>query len=73
MVHTHKLVLPMKQTKESMSRSTPCSLRASVSFPPETYRTIEDIAKQNKVSVAWVIRDAVEEYVSDQWPLFGQR
>jgi metal-responsive CopG/Arc/MetJ family transcriptional regulator len=43
--------------------------RASISFPPELYRTLEEIAKQKKVSVAWVVRDATEKYVADQWPL----
>jgi metal-responsive CopG/Arc/MetJ family transcriptional regulator len=45
-------------------------LRASVSFPPDLYRTLEEIAKQKKVSIAWVVRDAAEKYVADQWPLF---
>ena len=49
--------------------STPPALRASVSFPPELYRTLEDIAKQKKVSIAWVVRDAAERYVADQRPL----
>lgn len=44
--------------------------RASITFPPDLYRTLEQIAKQKKVSVAWVVRDAAEKYVSDQWPLF---
>lgn len=44
--------------------------RASVSFPPELYKTLEQIAKQKKVSIAWVVRDAAEKYVADQWPLF---
>lgn len=44
-------------------------LRASISFPTELYRTLEQIAKQKKVSVAWVVREASEEYVASQWPL----
>lgn len=50
----------------------PKPTRASVSLSPETYRTLQDIAKQKKVSVAWVIRDAAERYVAEQWPLFGK-
>jgi len=46
--------------------------RASVSFPSEIYRTLEQIAKQKKVSVAWVVREAAEKYVSDMWPLLSQ-
>lgn len=48
------------------------ALRASVSFPPDLYRTLEQIAKQKKVSVAWVVRDAAEKYVADQWPLLAE-
>ncbi len=51
----------------------PAALRASVSFPPDLYRTLEQIAKQKKVSIAWVIRDAAEKYVADKWPLLNQR
>jgi metal-responsive CopG/Arc/MetJ family transcriptional regulator len=46
------------------------AVRASISFPSELYRTLEEIARQKKVSIAWVVRDAVEQYVSDRWPLF---
>ncbi|HEV2224514.1 MAG TPA: CopG family transcriptional regulator [Candidatus Acidoferrales bacterium] len=45
--------------------------RASVSFPPEVYKTLENLAKKKKVSIAWIVREAVEKYVADQWPLFG--
>jgi len=47
--------------------------RASVTFPPDLYRTLEQIAKQKKVSVAWIVRDAAEKYVADQWPLLEKR
>lgn len=46
--------------------------RASITFPPELYETLEAIAKSKKVSVAWVVRDAAEKYVADQWPLIGR-
>lgn len=46
------------------------SVRASISFPSELYRTLEQIAREKKVSLAWVVRDAAEQYVSDKWPLF---
>ncbi len=47
--------------------------RASASLPPDIYKTLQDIAKQKKVSVAWVIRDAAEKYVAEQWPLFQRQ
>ena len=49
----------------------PKTLRASVSFPRELYATLERIAKEKKVSVAWIVRDAAEKYVGEQWPLFA--
>lgn len=47
------------------------SIRATISFPPELYKTLEEIAKQKKVSLAWVVRDATERYVADKWPLLA--
>jgi Ribbon-helix-helix protein, copG family len=51
--------------RPSKARST----RASVSFPEDLYAILEQIANEKKVSIAWVIRDAAEKYVSNQWPL----
>lgn len=44
--------------------------RASVTFPADLYAELERIAVDNKVSVAWVVRDAVEKYVEARYPLF---
>lgn len=44
--------------------------RASISFPAAVYEELERIASAKKVSLAWVIREAAEKYVADQWPLF---
>lgn len=38
--------------------------RASVSFPSELYESLEEIARQKKVSLAWVIREAAERYAA---------
>ena len=51
----------------------PKSARASVSFPPEVYEELEKLAAAKKVSLAWVVREAAEKYVADQWPLFNAR
>jgi metal-responsive CopG/Arc/MetJ family transcriptional regulator len=48
------------------------SLRLSVTLPSETYASLERIAKKKKVSLAWVVRDATEKYVSDELPLFRE-
>ena len=46
--------------------------RASVTFPPKLYRTLETLAKEKKVSIAWVVREAAERYVADQSPHSGK-
>lgn len=56
-----------------MKTESTASVRASVSFPPELYQTLEEIAKQKKVSLAWVVRDAAEQYVAGKWPLLVKR
>lgn len=47
------------------------AIRASVSFPPDIYHVLEDIAQKKKVSMAWVVREAVDKYIADKWPLFS--
>jgi predicted transcriptional regulator len=42
------------------------SIRASISFPPDIYEVLEQLARQKKVSLAWIVRDAVEQYVAEQ-------
>lgn len=56
-----------------MSRklSSEPTTRTSVTIPATVYYSLETIAKQKKVSLAWVLRDAAEKYVSEQWPLFA--
>jgi metal-responsive CopG/Arc/MetJ family transcriptional regulator len=62
---------PNKELDPSMTvppREAP-SVRASVSFPSEVYQTLEEIARQKKVSLAWVVRDAAEQYIENKWPI----
>ena len=42
------------------------AVRASITFPPDLYATLEQIAKQKKVSLAWIVRDAAEKYTARQ-------
>lgn len=46
-------------------------IRATISVPSDLYVTLQGIAKQKRVSLAWVVRDAAEKYVVDKWPLFA--
>jgi len=64
--------MPTHTNQPTKQQDTPKSVRTSVSLPPELHDTLERIAKGKKVSVAWVIRDAAEKYVNEQWPLLQQ-
>ena len=48
------------------------TVRASISFPEEQYQVLERIAAENKVSLAWVVRDAIDGYLKSKWPLLSQ-
>ena len=61
----------MDSRNRQRARRRALSHRTSVSFPPELYKTLEGIARQKRVSVAWVVRDAAERYVAERWPLFA--
>lgn len=52
-----------------MKPKSTATVRASISFPPSVYETLEVIARDKKVSLAWVVRDAAEKYIADKWPL----
>jgi metal-responsive CopG/Arc/MetJ family transcriptional regulator len=56
--------------KKKMKSSSSATVRTSISFPPDVYKTLEMIAKEKKVSLSWVVRDAAEKYIADRWPLF---
>jgi hypothetical protein len=60
----------MSISRQSADR-LPKTTRASISFPTGVYEELERIAAAKRVSLAWVVREAAEKYVSDQWPLFG--
>ncbi len=53
-------------TRSMKAQSVALSVRVTISFPPDLYETLEELSKQKKVSLAWVVRDASERYVADQ-------
>jgi metal-responsive CopG/Arc/MetJ family transcriptional regulator len=63
----------MSKRGRPKSKHTPTkgsTVRATISFPSDIYQTLEDIARRKKVSLAWVVREASEQYIGDKWPLF---
>lgn len=71
MANEKLVAMPGSKRKQPRTRK-PRSPRTSVTFTPETYEVLEDLAKKKKVSVAWVVRDAAEKYIAEQWPLFAK-
>jgi len=55
-----------KANRKAMKSQRTSLVRASISFPPDLYGTLEKIAKEKKVSLAWVVREASEKYVAEQ-------
>ena len=49
------------------------SVRLSISLPAEQYEYLEQVAKRQRVSLAWVVRDAVLRYMDAEAPLFAQQ
>ncbi len=50
----------------------PSTVRVSVTLPVDEYGDLKRLAEGNRVSVAWLVRDAVTRYLQDQAPLFGK-
>lgn len=57
------------QSKRHGSTAQERTVRASISFPEDQYQVLERIAAENKVSLAWVVRDAIDGYLKSKWPL----
>lgn len=48
------------------------SVRTTVSIPKDDYSVLERLAERRKVSVAWVVREAIDRYLASESPLFRQ-
>jgi metal-responsive CopG/Arc/MetJ family transcriptional regulator len=59
------------RNKQNPTISTPAerTVRASVSFPEDQYAELELIARQHRVSLAWVVREAVQTYLVARQPV----
>jgi len=58
------------KAKSIKAESNASTVRATITFPTELHATLEEIAKKKKVSLAWVVREAAEQYLTEKWPLF---
>jgi hypothetical protein len=61
----------MKAKKEAgkkiKAHTGAAQVRATISFPPQVYEILESFAKQKKVSLAWVVREAVDKHRHPEW------
>ena len=48
-------------------------VRVSVSLDADDYADLKVIAKDKRVSLAWVVRDAVSDYLDARSPLFPRK
>jgi len=60
-----------RQRLEPQSKETDVT-RLTVSFPDDQYEQILQKAKLGRVSASWIVRDAVEKYLSADIPLFAK-
>ncbi len=57
--------MPFK-SKKIVNEDARETIRASISFPNEDYEQLERLAVQKRVSLAWVVREAVRKYLQSE-------
>lgn len=62
----HRRPMPKTAPKDSEDKSPH---RQSVSLTEEQHAQLNEIARKNRVSVAWVIREAIDRLLKDDMPL----
>jgi hypothetical protein len=75
-LHPNRWIYPVTRDarrKVKAVAAANASVRATISFPSDLYDMLGEIARSKKVSLAWVVRDAAEQYVREKWPLFKGR
>jgi metal-responsive CopG/Arc/MetJ family transcriptional regulator len=55
-----------KTHKKGTNARSQSLIRASISFPVDLYDALQALARQKKVSLAWVVRDAAEKYIAER-------
>jgi hypothetical protein len=46
--------------------------RVSVTLPPDSHRTLEQIARAKIFSLAWALREEGKQHIRNRLPLLGQ-
>jgi len=63
------MVNAMRKTKPRRPGRNADGRRLSVSLPLDQYEALEAIAAERRVSLAWVVRDAVYNYLATTAPV----
>lgn len=58
-----------KEDGRRLKGQSVAAVRASIGFPPEIDETLEMIAKEERASLAWVVRQAIVNCNADKWPI----
>jgi hypothetical protein len=64
-----KVMHAMRRIAVGLQESQPSGVRLSVTIPAADYDDLRRSAADKRVSLAWVIRDAIGQYLRDQAPL----
>jgi len=59
----------MQMSKNAATAPSKPAYRLSVSLAPEQHRQLNEIARKNRISAAWVVREAVERLLQYNQPL----
>lgn len=64
--------MPQPKEREGSGKESG-AVRLSVSLSAEQYEYLDRVAKRQRVSLAWVVRDAILRYMDAETPLFARQ
>ena len=65
--------MKMMPESETTAQQTGDVVRMSVSVDAIDYAELKEVAEEKRVSIAWVVRDAVATYLDARTPLFARK
>ena len=66
-------VMTIMPKHDTTAQQTGGVMRLSVSVDAVDYAELKEVAKEKRVSIAWVVRDAVATYLDARTPLFARK